>query len=120
MTGILVQSFARFPGFPLAAVPNPARPLAVFRHLWAVETKAVLLVLLAIGVFELTAGRQVCRYVGCVRVSGVPLSCVVCLCVLGSLCLCLFLSLINASTDFLGRKSRENLTVVGFVDFRPF
>lgn len=61
MVGILVQSFVRFPGFPPFPVSNPSRPLAVFEGLWAAEANAVLLVLLAIGIVELTVGRQVCR-----------------------------------------------------------
>lgn len=59
MTGILVQSFVRFPGFPPFPVSNAARPLAVFEGLWASEMKAVLLFFFVIGVLELTIGKQV-------------------------------------------------------------
>lgn len=59
MTGILVQSFVRFPGFPPFDVSNPGRPLAVFERLCSLETQSVLLALLAIGLFELTVGKQV-------------------------------------------------------------
>lgn len=59
ITGILVQSFVRFPGFPPFPVSDPARPLAVLKGLMAAETNSVLLALLVIGVVELTIGRQV-------------------------------------------------------------
>lgn len=59
MMGILVQSFVRFPGFPPFAVSNAARPIAVFESFWAKEPNGVLLVLLAIGIVELTIGKQV-------------------------------------------------------------
>ena len=59
MLGILVQSFMRFPGFPPFPVVSTVRPLAVMKGLWAFERNAVLVVLLAIGVVELTIGRQV-------------------------------------------------------------
>ncbi|CAM9662626.1 unnamed protein product [Ascophyllum nodosum] len=58
MLGILVQSFMRFPGFPPFPVVSTVRPLAVMKGLWAFERNAVLVVLLAIGVVELTIGRQ--------------------------------------------------------------
>lgn len=59
MTGILVQSFVRFPGFPPFDVSNAARPLAVFERLCSLETQSVVLALLCIGLFELTVGKQV-------------------------------------------------------------
>lgn len=58
MVGILVQSFVRFPGFPPFPVDNAARPLAVMKELWASEMTAVILVILVIGIVELTIGRQ--------------------------------------------------------------
>lgn len=59
MTGILVQSVVRFPGFPPFDVSNAARPLAVFERLCTLETQSVVLALLCIGVIELTIGKQV-------------------------------------------------------------
>ena len=59
MTGVFVQSFVRFPGFPPFDVSNAGRPLAVFERLCSLETKSVLLALLSVGVFELTVGKQV-------------------------------------------------------------
>ncbi|CAN0461664.1 unnamed protein product, partial [Laminaria digitata] len=58
MTGILVQSFVRFPGFPPFDVSNAARPLAVFERLCSLETQSVVLALLSIGLVELTVGKQ--------------------------------------------------------------
>lgn len=62
MVGILVQSFFRFPGLPSFPVSNPARPLAVLEGLWHSDQNAMLLALLAVGLFELTIGRQVSEY----------------------------------------------------------
>lgn len=64
VTGILVQSFVRFPGFPPFPVSDAARPLAVLKGFMSDEMNSVLLVLLVIGAVELTIGKQVCV---CVR-----------------------------------------------------
>lgn len=61
VTGILVQSFVRFPGFPPFPVSNPARPLAVLKGLLSTEGNNVVLFLLGVGVVELTIGKQVCE-----------------------------------------------------------
>ncbi|CAN0125929.1 unnamed protein product [Ectocarpus fasciculatus] len=58
VTGILVQSFVRFPGFPPFPVSNPARPLAVLKGLLSTEGNNVVLFLLGVGVVELTIGKQ--------------------------------------------------------------
>lgn len=64
VTGILVQSFVRFPGFPPFPVSNPARPLAVLKGLLeSGGNNNVVLFLLAVGVVELTIGKQVCDFI---------------------------------------------------------
>lgn len=63
ITGILVQSFVRFPGFPPFPVSDPARPLAVLKGLLSSEPNSVLLFLLVTGAIELTIGKQVCACV---------------------------------------------------------
>lgn len=60
ITGILVQSLVRFPGFPPFPVSDPARPLAVLKRLLSSEPNSVLLFLLVVGAVELTIGKQVC------------------------------------------------------------
>lgn len=60
VTGIVVQTFVRFPGFPPFPVSNAARPLAVLKGLMSDKTNSVLLALLVIGALELTIGKQVC------------------------------------------------------------
>eukprot|EP00752_Nemacystus_decipiens_P013450 g11912.t1 len=58
ITGILVQSFVRFPGFPPFPVSDPARPLAVLKGLLSSEPKSALIFLLVTGAVELTIGKQ--------------------------------------------------------------